>query len=86
MSEIGNFGEATKEELLPQIKAEMAAARMEHNNGAVIATTIATQTGAIAALRTLRWKPAKRFANPNTGGTGVTMWFRNLNLSQKSFL
>jgi hypothetical protein len=49
------------------------------NRGAIIATTIASQEGAVQALRAAKFKRIRRFANPNSGGTEVSLWFKNLN-------
>jgi hypothetical protein len=78
IAEIGNFGDVILEDAIRDIKEELVSLR-DDDYGAAVATTIAEQKAAITALRKCGFHILRRFRNPNSGGTVVTLWYKNLN-------
>jgi hypothetical protein len=74
--EVGNFYQ-TADMIRDNIEDAIAGA-LSDDRGALIATTIAEQRVAIRELRRAKFKVVAEFPNPNTGGTLVTLWFKNL--------
>lgn len=75
IAEVGSFDGETASEILVAAEAQART----NNKGALIATTVGSQRTAIAALKAAKFEPIERFRNPNTDGTMITVWFKNIN-------